>query len=174
MPAAPRAPKVRRRSRSKSIDKSALALPEPRRVRDRDHVKYVAKQPCLICGRSPADSHHLRFTQSRALGRKVSDEFTVPLCRGHHREVHHCGDEGVWWSKTGINPIGAARTLWTETHPIRSIADAPNSNRSTAAHTATSSSTSIARRSNDTRNRKTKPIITADPSSASNKRTLGI
>jgi hypothetical protein len=69
------------------VDKSALALPSPRRIRDRDHVKSVAKQPCLLCGRRPADAHHLRFAQSLALGRKVSDEFTVPLCRGHHREV---------------------------------------------------------------------------------------
>ena len=79
------------------IDKSVLAFPEPRRIRDRDHVRYVAKQPCLVCGRQPADAHHLRFAQNPALGRKVSDEFTVPLCRGHHREVHRCGDEAVWW-----------------------------------------------------------------------------
>jgi hypothetical protein len=43
----------------------------------------------------PADPHHLRFSQSLALGCKVSDEFTVPLCRGHHREVNRCGDEGA-------------------------------------------------------------------------------
>ena len=61
----------------------------------------MAKQPCLICGRRPADPHHLRFAQHRALGRKVSDEFTVPLCRGHHREVHRCGDEAAWWKKAG-------------------------------------------------------------------------
>ena len=73
-----------------SIDKSHLPYPEPRRIRDRDHVRFVTKQPCLICGRRPADPHHLRFTQQRALGRKVSDEFTVPLCRGHHREAHRC------------------------------------------------------------------------------------
>ena len=41
-----------------------------------------------VCGRQPCDAHHLRFAQNRAMGRKVSDEFTVPLCRGHHREVH--------------------------------------------------------------------------------------
>jgi hypothetical protein len=70
-------------------------LPEPRRVRDREHVRYVAKQPCLVCGRQPSDPHHLRFAQSRAMARKVSDEFTVPLCRGHHREVHRYGDEAV-------------------------------------------------------------------------------
>jgi hypothetical protein len=106
------------RSQSNVIDKSALALPEPRRVRNRDHVRYVAKQPCLVCGRQPSDPHHLRFAQSRAMGRKVSDEFTVPLCRGHHREVHRCGDEAAWWQKVGFDPTGVARALWLETHPM--------------------------------------------------------
>jgi hypothetical protein len=106
------------RAPSKAIDKSALALPEPRRVRDRDHVRYVAKQPCLVCGRQPSDPHHLRFAQSRAMGRKVSDEFTVPLCRGHHREVHRCGDEAAWWKKAGLDPTVAARAVWLETHPM--------------------------------------------------------
>ena len=100
------------------IDKSILAFPEPRRIRDRDHIRHVIKQACLICGRRPSDPHHLRFAQSRALGRKVSDEFTVPLCRAHHREVHRCGDEGLWWRNTGIDPLAAARTLWLETHPL--------------------------------------------------------
>jgi hypothetical protein len=94
-----------------------LTLPEPRRIRDREHVRHVAKQPCLVCGRQPCDPHHLRFTQSRALGRKVSDEFTVPLCRGHHREVHRHGDERAWWQKVGIDPTLQARALWLETHP---------------------------------------------------------
>ena len=101
-----------------SIDKSELSHPEPRRLRDREHVRFVIKQPCLICGRTPSDPHHLRFTQPRALGRKVSDEFIVPLCRGHHREVHRCGDEAAWWEKAGINPSAAARALWLKTHPI--------------------------------------------------------
>jgi ERF superfamily len=108
----------KKRSRSTTIDKTVLALPAPRRIRDRDHVKSVAKQPCLVCGRRPADAHHLRFAQSPALGRKVSDEFTVPLCRGHHREVHRCGDEAAWWKRTGIDPSAAARVLWLRTHPL--------------------------------------------------------
>jgi ERF superfamily len=103
------------------VDKSILALPVPRRMRDREHVKTVAKQPCLICGRRPTDAHHLRFAQSRALGRKVSDEFTIPLCRGHHREVHRCGDEAAWWNKIGVDPTAAARTLWLKTHSLPSI-----------------------------------------------------
>jgi hypothetical protein len=116
------APASRKRSRAKriagAIDKSALAFPEPRRIRDRDHIRYVAGQPCLICGRQPSDAHHLRFAQHPALGRKVSDEFTVPLCRGHHREIHRCGDEAAWWSTVGIEPTAAARVLWLKTHPL--------------------------------------------------------
>src|SRR4249919_3045868 len=64
------------------------ALGKPVRLRDKDHRKYVLRQPCLVCGRVPSDPHHLTFTQPRALGRRVSDEFTVPLCRVHHRELH--------------------------------------------------------------------------------------
>jgi hypothetical protein len=118
-------PISRRRARAKrierTIDKSVLALPEPRRLRDRDHVRYVGKQPCLICGRQPSDAHHLRFAQHLALGRKVSDEFTVPLCRGHHREVHRCGDEGAWWGQIRIDPKVAARALWLKTHPLPTV-----------------------------------------------------
>ena len=102
---------------SPPIDKSVLIHPEPRRVRDREHVRFVAQQPCLVCGRQPCDAHHLRFAQNRALSRKVSDEFTVPLCRGHHRELHHYGDEAAWWQKLGLDAIGAARALWLQTHP---------------------------------------------------------
>ena len=99
--------------------KRALPVIQTRaRVRDREHVKFVAGHPCLICGRRPADPHHLRFAQSRALGRKVSDEYTVPLCRGHHREVHRYGDEAAWWAKAGVEPLRAANALWRETHPL--------------------------------------------------------
>ena len=105
------------------IDKSRLTHPEPRRFRDKEHVKFVAKQACLICGRRPADAHHLRFAQHRALGRKVSDEFTVPLCRGHHREAHRSGDEAAWWKNAGIDPTITARALWLETHPLPTIPD---------------------------------------------------
>ena len=117
LPPLPR-PGRKNRRRGSAVDKTVLALPAPRRIRDRDHVKSVAKQPCLVCGRRPADAHHLRFVQSLALGRKVSDEFTVPLCRGHHREVHRCGDEAAWWNKTGIDATAAARVLWLRTHPL--------------------------------------------------------
>jgi hypothetical protein len=106
----------------KAIDKNQLSHPKPRRARDREHIRFVAKQACLICGRRPADAHHLRFAQHRALGRKVSDEFTVPLCRGHHREAHRSRDEGAWWKKVGVDPTTTARALWLETHPLPPLA----------------------------------------------------
>ena len=111
-------PNRRKVSVSKRIDKSVLALPEPRRIRDKTHLRFVSQQPCLICGRQPSDAHHLRFAQRQALGRKVSDEFTVPLCRGHRREVHRAGDEAGRSRTAGINAVVNARKLWDQTHPI--------------------------------------------------------
>jgi len=103
---------------AKGIDKSILTVAAPRRYRNREHLRYVAQQACLVCGRKPSDPHHLGFTQPRALGRKVSDEFAVPLCRGHHRAVHRSRDERAWWRQAGIDPIKVARRLWKETHGI--------------------------------------------------------
>jgi hypothetical protein len=127
------------------INKSVLVLATPRRYRNREHLRYVAQQACLICGRRQSDPHHLRYLQPRALGRKASDEFAVPLCRSHHRAVHRAGDEQAWWKAAGIDPVKVARHLWQQTrlnHPqdphqpglaarpqTRSIASAPDSRR---------------------------------------------
>ena len=94
------------------IDKSVLTLPEPKRIRDREHLRFVARQPCLVCGRTPSQAHHLRIAQPRALGRKVSDEFTVPLCAIHHHDLHMKGNEAEWWWGHTIEPLPAAERLW--------------------------------------------------------------
>jgi len=78
-------------------------------------LRYIARQACLICGRQPSDPHHLRYAQPRALGRKASDEFTVPLCHVHHREVHRITNEPAWWAAVGIDPLSVAQTLWNKT-----------------------------------------------------------
>jgi hypothetical protein len=118
-----RAPKRRpeaatSRQSSNRIDKTLLTWPVPRRLRDKAHVRFVSKQPCLICGRKPSDAHHLRFAQHPALGRKTSDEFVVPLCRSHHREVHRSSEEAVWWRDASVDPMATARALWIQTHPV--------------------------------------------------------
>jgi hypothetical protein len=89
-------------------------VPKTIRLRDKDHRKFVAAQPCLVCGRSPADAHHVRFAQPRAMGRKVSDEFMVPVCRVHHRELHRHGDEAAWWREIKIDPLPIAQRLWRQ------------------------------------------------------------
>jgi ERF superfamily len=94
------------------------------RLRDKEHCKFVARQACVVCGRAPAEAHHLRFAQPRALGRKVSDEFTVPVCRLHHRELHRYGDEASWWAGVHVDPLPIALELWRRS-------------RSRAAHSST-------------------------------------
>ncbi len=96
------------------VDKSALPISAPRRVRDKEHLRYVASQPCLVCGRSPGHAHHIRYAQPRAMGRKVSDEWTVPLCATHHRALHTVGDEEKWWKERQIDPIALAERLWRQ------------------------------------------------------------
>ena len=158
-PAGPNRVDPRAAEKSLGIDKTVLARPEPRRVRDREHVKSVARKPCLICGRQPSDAHHLRFAQSRALGRKVSDEFTVPLCRGHHREVHRCGDEVAWWKNAGVDPTITARGLWLETHPLPTRPDEMGIAGATSlAPINAKRHRSLSKRG---RNCKTKPIVAA-------------
>jgi ERF superfamily len=97
--------------KAEHVDKNVLTIAEPRRYRNKEHLRLVAQQTCLVCGRKPSDPHHLRFTQPRALGRKVSDEFAVPLCRTRHREAHRSGDERAWWEQVCIDPVKVAREL---------------------------------------------------------------
>ena len=98
-------------------------MPKPERRRNKAHLRFVAAQPCLVCRRSPCDAHHLKFAQPRTLGRKVSDEFTVPLCREHHQDLHRHGNEIAWWANVQIAPIEEARGLW---HATLLDADVPN------------------------------------------------
>jgi hypothetical protein len=93
-----------------------VTLSKPTRERDRNHLRFVATQPCLICGRTPSDAHHLKFAEQPAMGRKVSDKFTVPVCRIHHRDLHRRGNERSWWEAQGIDPLPIASNLWLTSH----------------------------------------------------------
>jgi len=105
------------RSSSPEINvEGVTAIGKPVRERDHDHLKFVAALPCLVCGRTPSDAHHIKFAEQRAMGRKVSDKFAVPICRLHHRELHRRGNERAWWQSQGIEPLTVAATLWAKTH----------------------------------------------------------
>ena len=126
------APKGNGSTRPK-IDKSVLTISEPKRIRCKEHLRFVASQPCLICGRSPSHAHHIRYAQSRGLSLKVSDEFTVPLCAIHHHNIHTTGKEREWWQERNIDPLKVANALWQqsrERNPPPPGADALNENAS--------------------------------------------
>jgi hypothetical protein len=109
---------IKKRNRSSAV----RALGKTVRLRDKEHRRFVLRQPCLVCGRVPSDPHHLTFMQPRALGRRVSDEFTVPVCRVHHRELHRSDDEAAWWRRLNIDPLPVALKLWQHTRLDHAVA----------------------------------------------------
>ena len=119
-------PNGRRTGPRVKVDKSTLAISEVKRVRSKEHLKYVARQPCTICGRQPSHAHHVRFAQPRGVGLKVSDEFTVPLCAIHHHQIHTVGDERQWWQDRKLDPLMVARKLWEESRQLGQPPEAPN------------------------------------------------
>ena len=106
------------RARRTEPGDQAVIVSKPVREHDRNHLRFVARRPCLVCGRSPCDPHHIKFAEQRAMGRKVSDRFTVPICRLHHRELHRRGNEREWWQTHGIDPLAIAARLWAMTHAV--------------------------------------------------------
>jgi hypothetical protein len=109
----------------RSPTEAVVAISKPVRERDRNHLRFVASLPCLVCGRTPSDPHHIKFAEQRAMGRKVSDKYTVPICRLHHRELHRRGNERAWWKGKGIEPLPIAASLWARTHAIEPAAAEP-------------------------------------------------
>jgi DNA recombination protein Rad52 len=106
----------------------ALAIPPaeiepvsamPRRLRDPAHLRLVAELPCIVCGRAPSQAHHLLLAQPRAMGRKVSDEWTLPLCALHHRALHDAGNEERWWDEHRIDAKTEAGALWQRSRDER-------------------------------------------------------
>jgi hypothetical protein len=112
-------------------EQTVTVISKPVRDRDHKHLRFVASQPCLLCGRTPSDAHHIKFAEPRAMGRKVSDRFTVPVCRLHHRELHRRGNERAWWESQGIEPLSIALALWANTHAVVSTAASIAGNRPT-------------------------------------------
>jgi hypothetical protein len=144
----------RRPRQSEPASKEVTVIGKPVRERDRDHLRFVAAQPCLVCGRTPSDPHHIKFAEQRAMGRRVSDRFTVPMCRLHHRELHRRGNERAWWQKQGTDPLVVAASLWAKTHaatPTTGLAD----DIDRPANVNGSDSAAVARLQNN----ETKPIV---------------
>jgi hypothetical protein len=61
--------------------------------------------------------------EPRAPGRKVSDQFTAPLRRGHYRELHQPGEERRWWREGNIDREPIA--LWRRSRAKRGFEEHP-------------------------------------------------
>ena len=118
--------RLTRRSRSSSAPRSP-----PRSARSSSGKSKHSLG--TTCNREPSPSSRPRTASQRRTpsgwrmpsrpeckrsGRKVSDEFTVPLCRTHHRDNHRFGDEVAWWGRQAIDPVGASWKLWVSTRRI--------------------------------------------------------
>ena len=90
-------------------------------AKNKKHLNLVREEGCLIC-QAPAVAHHSRCIGPRTLGRRVSDYWTVPLCPGHHNELHSMKEE-TWWDLQGIDPLLWVRQflvkLYGENHAER-------------------------------------------------------
>src|SRR5215469_4333936 len=125
------------------VTKNTLITPDAERVEQ----AFLARLANIVT-KASADQPMPQEAGSR-LRPADRDKFTVPLCRGHHREVHRCGDEAAWWKKSAIDPTVYARALWLESHPLYSGDD----------QSRMEPEKPIKRGSTD----RTKPIFEADP-----------
>lgn len=105
------------------------------RIRDERHLRHVAKQDCCCdisrsengsrmpdmrsCRNDTVVSHHIMYAEPSAMGLRSGDNYTVPLCAKHHADLHLRGDERLWWSLHGIDPILVAARLYQETLNFR-------------------------------------------------------
>ena len=91
------------------------------RINDEGHRKRVKRLHCCLCGRSPVDATHIRYSdeargkQNPGLGRKPSDTFVVPLCREHHDQQHR-GNEQDFWAGYDVDPLRLADLLYCNTY----------------------------------------------------------
>lgn len=98
----------------------SVASTKQRRPRERDeqHLAFIRRLNCCICGAPNPDAAHIRSASpvygKRETGgaEKASDKWTVPACRHHHTEQHAAGNELTWWASKGIDPFGLALALY--------------------------------------------------------------
>ena len=83
-------------------------------VRDKVYLIFVRGSRCLACGATGVHAHHLKMVEAVGQGRKVGDQWTVPLCAVCHDHLHHWGDEQTWWDIRGVDPVGWAKQKWKE------------------------------------------------------------
>lgn len=82
-------------------DPPALYLKNPKRYRweNKNLLQIIKKLPCCACGNPADDAHHIVGYGLSGMGTKAHDWYVIPLCRGHHDELHR--DPVKWEQKYG-------------------------------------------------------------------------
>jgi hypothetical protein len=82
------------------------------RLRSKKRMQAARDLGCCICKNPVADAHHLRTVgHRRAASLKNGDDYTIPLCRKHHDELHMFGDEKLFLALHGVDVVEILRQL---------------------------------------------------------------
>lgn len=75
-------------------------------VRSAAFLGFVRRLNCLVCQTPPpCHAHHITYAEPSGMGRKVGDNWTVPLCGICHDRLHNDPlGEKLFWADEGIEP----------------------------------------------------------------------
>ena len=107
------------------IDRKSLSSANPCANASATHLRFVAKQPCLVCGRSPA-MPIICGLRNPAVSASRSATSSPSRCAGY--TIANCTDaarNATGGRKPVSSPSVLARKLWLETHPPTPSADVP-------------------------------------------------
>lgn len=93
-----------------------MGLSESGVIRCRQHLQWIRGHECAVqssfCdGR--VEAAHVRIETDGGLSMKPGDNWTIPLCSGHHRAQHRIG-ETSFQVKHRINMKSIAEQLWAK------------------------------------------------------------
>ena len=78
---------------------------KPGPIKNKPFMKYISALPCCVCGTyEHIQAHHPIANSTRRRYGKAHDTETVPLCFGHHAELHDkIGDEEKFQEMYGVD-----------------------------------------------------------------------
>lgn len=87
------------------------------RVKDKAHLEFVSRLPCVITGRGPVQVCHIRFPslehgkRQTGKGEKPDDRWVLPMIPEMHA-LQHSGKEEKFWEDHNIDPLATAKLLY--------------------------------------------------------------
>lgn len=63
-------------------------IPKTKAWRSKRYLDWVKTLPCVLCGCPADDAHHAIGLGLSGMGMTAADYYAIPVCRGHHSEIH--------------------------------------------------------------------------------------